>query len=181
MMRHSLIGVGPANLVTLARAVLVVLAASSMVALPTPSLAWTLVGITLLVVVLDSVDGWIARRTGSASAFGARFDMETDACFMLVLSVLVWQHGKAGMWVLALGAMRYVFVAARWVWPWLARPLRSTVRGKTAAIASLVTLGAALAPVVPARVSTMACALALALLTYSFAVDVRYLYRTRHA
>ena len=40
------------------------------------------------------------------SGYGARFDMETDAAFILVLSILVWQHGKAGAWVLLCGLMR---------------------------------------------------------------------------
>ena len=41
--------------------------------------------------LLDLVDGWVARRTGTASPFGARFDLETDAALILVLSWLVWR------------------------------------------------------------------------------------------
>ena len=36
------------------------------------------------VVALDGVDGWIARRIGRTTVFGARFDMEVDAALMLV-------------------------------------------------------------------------------------------------
>ena len=36
---------------------------------------------------LDGVDGQVARRTGTASELGARFDMEVDAFLILVLSV----------------------------------------------------------------------------------------------
>ena len=49
-------------------------------------------------------------RSNEASSFGARFDMETDALLILVLAALVWQHGKAGPWILAAGLMRYAFV-----------------------------------------------------------------------
>ena len=47
---------------------------------------------------------WMAGAPGRdrPSSFGARFDMETDAAFILILSVLVWQHGKAGAWVLGM-------------------------------------------------------------------------------
>ena len=38
---------------------------------------------------LDAVDGQVARRTGTVSALGARFDMEVDAFLILVLSVYV--------------------------------------------------------------------------------------------
>ena len=68
---------------------------------------------------LNGADGWVARRTRTASAFGARFDMETDALLILVLSALVWRMEKAGAWVIASGLMRYAFVAAAIAWPWM--------------------------------------------------------------
>ena len=40
--------------------------------------------------------------------------MEVDAALILILSILVWLHGKAGPWVIACGLMRYTFVAAGW-------------------------------------------------------------------
>ena len=43
---------------------------------------------------LDGVDGWLARRSGIASAFGARFDMEIDALLILVLAVLAWRSAR---------------------------------------------------------------------------------------
>ena len=67
--------------------------------------------------VLDAVDGYVARRTATVSAFGARFDMETDAFLILVLSACV--AGQWGWWVLVLGLARYLFVAAGWALPWL--------------------------------------------------------------
>ncbi len=170
---------GAANWVTMMRTVLVALAASLIAEPAESSLAWVLVAATATVAVLDGVDGWLARLTRMSSAFGARFDMETDAFFMLVLSVLVWRHDKAGVWVIAIGLMRYAFVAAGWVLPWLARPLRSTRRGKAVAVGQLAGLGVALLPVVPVPVSTLACGAALAALVWSFAVDVRFLYRER--
>jgi phosphatidylglycerophosphate synthase len=174
---HPFQRLGSANRVTVARSVLVALAASLIAAPTSSAVAWTLVGATVAVTALDGVDGWLARRSGMASVFGARFDMEVDALFMLILSILVWQHDKAGPWVLGLGALRYMFVAAGWGLTWLARPLRSTLRGKTMAIVALVAQGVALAPIVPRSVSTFVCAAALLALAWSFAVDVRYLWR----
>ena len=82
------------------------------------------VALAASVAVLDGVDGWLARRTRMASAFGARFDMETDAALILVLAVLAWQFGRAGAWVLACGLLRYAFVGAGVLWPWLRSPCR---------------------------------------------------------
>ena len=169
--------VGPANLVTAIRAILVGLVAGLIGRTATPPVLWFVIGLTAVMAALDGLDGWIARRTGTASAFGARFDMETDAALILVLSILVWQHGKAGAWVLGCGLMRYAFVAAGWLLPWLARPLPPTRRGKTVAVAQLVGLSVSLAPVVPAGPSGVIAAVTLAALVWSFATDVAWLAR----
>ena len=129
----------------------------------------------------DAVDGWLARRSGLASAFGARFDMESDAAFTLVLSALVFQSGQVGVWVLASGLMRYAFVAAARRWPWLAGPLRPSRRRQTACVVQIATLIACLSPAVPPALAAVLAATSLALLAWSFAVDVRHLHRARPA
>ena len=96
---------GPACWVTLARATLAVgvaaLVADSFTHDTPVALLVTLAGIAL---VLDAADGWVARRTGTASALGARFDGEVDAFLILALSVYV--APIYGAWVLAIGAAR---------------------------------------------------------------------------
>lgn len=163
---------GAANAVTTVRVGLVALAAAILGADASSAALWAVVVLASLEAALDGVDGWLARRTGLASEFGARFDMETDALLVLVLSILVWQHEKAGVWVLAAGLMRYGFVAAGWVVPWLARPLRSTLRGKTVAVVQIVGLIVAMAPIVPRPYSTIVAAATLVALAWSFALDI---------
>ena len=58
----------------------------------------TLVVLAAVALVLDGVDGQVARRTGTVSALGARFDMEVDAFLMLVLSVYVASSWPRGCW-----------------------------------------------------------------------------------
>ena len=168
---------GAANYLTTVRVGLMALMAGLVGEPGSAPLLWLAVGAVVLAAVLDGADGWLARRSGMASAFGARFDMETDAALIGVLSILVWQHEKAGAWVLMCGLMRYAFVAAGWLFPWLARPLRPTRRGKTVAIAQYIGLSAALAPAVPARLSALVAAAAFWALTWSFALDVMWLRR----
>lgn len=168
---------GPANGVTMIRAMLVALVAALIGHPMTPEMLWWVIGLTALMAALDGLDGWLARRTRMASGFGARFDMETDAALILVLSILVWQHEKAGAWVLLCGLMRYGFVAAGWLLPWLAQPLQSTLRGKTVAVGQLLGLSVALAPIVPAPLSESAAALTLTALAWSFAIDIARLSR----
>ncbi len=174
---HSRPRFGAANTVTLFRVALVTAMAGLLGETPDSRMASLAVAIVIIVTALDGVDGWLARRDKQSSGFGARFDMETDAALILILSILVWQHGKAGMWVVACGLMRYAFVACGWVVPWMAGPLRSTIRGKTAAVAQFIGLAAALSPLVPVPLSNVVAAITLSILTWSFAVDVAWLKR----
>lgn len=171
---------GAANHVTLFRSMLLALAASAVTGTPTAATAWFVAIVAGVFALLDGVDGRLARRSHMTSTFGARFDMEVDALFILVLSVLTWRHDKAGVWILAAGLMRYVFVVAGWAMPWLARPLAGSWRGKAVAVSQVATLGAILAPIVPRTWSYPAAAAALLALTWSFAIDVRFLWRKRH-
>jgi phosphatidylglycerophosphate synthase len=142
-----------------------------------PWLAWAAFAIAALALLLDGVDGWLARRGGWCSTFGARFDMETDALLVLLMAALVWQFDKAGAWVLLAGAMRYLFVAAGLVLPWMRRPLPDSYRRKTVCVIQILTLLVALSPVVTAPLSGMVVATGLALLAGSFLADVVWLRR----
>ncbi|QJR00528.1 CDP-alcohol phosphatidyltransferase family protein [Halomonas sp. PGE1] len=173
-------GLGAANRVTLARGVLVALLAGT---LADPALLAThgewLFALALVALALDGVDGWVARRTGSASAVGARFDMELDAFFILMLCLALLLLERVGPWVLAIGAMRYAFVAASWRWPWLAGELPDSLRRKAVCVWQVAALMLALLPATPGLIATWLAATALAGLTLSFAVDVRWLYHHR--
>jgi len=169
---------GAANLVTTVRLGLASMVAASVAQPISASAAWFVVALAALATMLDGVDGWLARRSGLASELGARFDVETDAFFILTLSVLVWRFDKAGAWVLGCGLMRYAFVAAGWTLPWMGGHLTPTWRGKTVAVVQLIGLGLALSPLLRRPASTVVAAATLLLLGWSFAIDVR---RLRHA
>ena len=124
---------------------------------------------------LDFVDGLVARRTGTSSDAGARLDMEMDAALLLVLSVIATQ--SLGWWVLAVGGMRYVFVAASWVRPRLAGELPFSSFRRVVAAVQGITLAVALAPVLPLPVARAAVTISLGLLVVSFARDVLWLER----
>jgi len=100
-------GLALANLVTTARLLVVVSLPLLFATLPRAALA----GVVVLVLVVDGVDGYLARSRGEVSAFGAEYDMETDALCVMVLSLLLLQSG-VGPWVLVAGLWRYVFAAA---------------------------------------------------------------------
>jgi phosphatidylglycerophosphate synthase len=168
---------GLANQVTLARAALVALLAGLVGEAALPALGGVAFALALVAASLDAVDGALARATGMTSAFGARFDMETDAALMLVLAVLAWQLDKAGAWVLASGLARYAFVAAGAALPWLRRPLPPSFRRKLVCALQLGVLVAVLAPVLAPPATSVLAAAGLALLLSSFAADAVWLCR----
>lgn len=174
---HPFAQFGAANLVTTVRVVAVALVVALLGESRTPAAAWTAAIGGCVSTMLDGVDGWLARRTGLASEFGARYDMEVDALLILALCALAWQHGKAGIWILLAGAMRYLFIGAGYAWSWMNAPLPPSVRRKTICVVQIVGLILAVAPIVPMPLSMFISLLTLVSLLWSFGVDTAWLWQ----
>jgi phosphatidylglycerophosphate synthase len=167
----------PADWVTLTRALLAAAVAGLVADAPArPVPVAALVALTSVALVLDGVDGRVARRTGTATPLGARFDGEVDAFLILVLSVLVARD--LGTWVLALGLARYALLVAGWLVPWLAAPLPPRYWAKVVAAVVGVVLTVAATGRLPRPVGTVLVGAALLLLAESFGRSVVTLYRT---
>jgi phosphatidylglycerophosphate synthase len=175
---------GPANAVTATRSMLVgvttALVAASFTWTPQPAPPATialLVSVTAVALALDGVDGAVARRTGSVSELGARFDMEVDAFLLLVLCA--YDVRLVGWWVLAIGLMRYAFVAAGWMLPWMAAPLPRRYWRKVVAATCGIVLTVVMTDLLPAAANLALAGAALLLLLESFGRDVVWLARAR--
>lgn len=174
---------GAANAVTLLRLVMVSWVAG-VLALPDPR-AWQVpvVVLGLCCLVLDGVDGRVARGRGLVSSFGARFDLEVDAALMLVLSAAVAVLGIAGVWVVAIGLVRYGYAGASVLVPWLRGDLFPSAARKVVGVCEVLALLVALLspslPGLPAGAPSVLLVLALAALCWSFGRDVRWQYAHR--
>lgn|GEM_PF-579300 len=175
---------GYANTVTTARAVAAtILAGFIPIASQISSTGW-LWAITITATValcLDGVDGYLARKYKSCSAFGARFDMETDAFLALVITLFLWQSEKTGIWVLGMGLMRYVFIGAALWFAALRAELYPSMRRKSVCVIQVGALCLMLCPWLSPFQAASVGLLALACLVYSFAIDVFWLFRTHAA
>jgi phosphatidylglycerophosphate synthase len=179
LMRDPSARLGPAGWVTVIRATLVVgVAALTAASFERAVALATLVTLASVALALDFVDGWIARRTATESALGARLDGEVDAFLIFALSVEV--APSAGAWVLAIGLARYAFLAAGWTLSWMRAPLPRRDWRKTVAASQGVALVIAATQVVPSTVSRVLLAVALGMLVESFGRDVWWLWRHRH-
>ena len=168
---------GACNLVSMLRLALTA-ALASLLVLPAPlpeTLLWAGFAIAVIALLSDGVDGWLARRAGLVSQFGARFDMEVDSLFALVLALVAFKTGQAGVWVILLGLPRYAFLLAGLIWPQLTKTVPDTFWRKAVCVLQIGTLVAFLVPVLPSSALIAAAALAALALVWSFATDIRFL------
>lgn len=171
---HRVLGL--CNTVTLTRTAMMVFAFGALWSAGDVS-PWIVFWVGLVAFSLDGVDGWLARRSGLCSEFGARFDMETDAALGAVLSLWLLVTGVTGPEVLVLGFMRYAFVAASIFLPALKYDLPASFRRKTICVVQIAALLFLICPLAPPVLIAPVSLIASALLAWSFAVDVRWLLR----
>ena len=175
-MRSDQPAIHPADWVTLTRMILIAGVAGLVADSFSRSVSITaLVTLSTVALVLDAVDGQVARRTGTATPLGGRLDGEVDAFLILLLSIFVSQ--TYGSWVLAIGAIRYVFLLAGWLMPWLAAPLPYIYWRKVVAAVQGIVLTVAASGVLSHLVGLIAVGAAALLLAESFGRDIIWLYR----
>jgi len=184
-LRTASLRFGAANMITLGRAaisaVLAGIAAEALLrgraSIAADAISWTIAALATAGWVLDAVDGWIARRLNLASNFGARFDMEVDALFILALALLAYAGDRAGVWILLAGVLRYLFMAAGLAAPALAAPLAPSLRRKAICALMGAALIAALVPLVPPSLCAIFLGMGVLALLWSFGVDTLLLLR----
>jgi len=161
---------GAANLLTFAR-----IGATALL----PLLPAVPIGVAAsILLAADGVDGRIARQRGLAGPFGEQADNEADAFLVLMLCVLLYRLPPGlGVWILAPGLMRYLFVG----FVLLAHPPQERQRRtRKAAVISVVMHLALIACFLfhpaPAGLRWFAALAALGL-AYSFGCSIAGMYR----
>jgi phosphatidylglycerophosphate synthase len=133
-----------------------------------------LAAVVITVLLLDGLDGWLARRRGTASAFGAHFDMETDALLVLVVGLVLWQRGPLGAWILLPGMLRYLYVLCLALVPPRGGEMPRSRFGRHAF--TLLILGFTIALAFSGELATSAAALGSAAVGVSFGRSVYWSY-----
>jgi phosphatidylglycerophosphate synthase len=170
---HSRLGL--CNLATLGRLVIVGILFVALLEGLHPT--WSTFGLAILALSLDGVDGWLARKEGLASKFGARFDVEVDAAFALVLAISAAVNDVVGSYVVLLGLPYYLFGAAKAFLPWLNQPLPDRFSRKAVCVFQIAALIALQAPFfTDGRLDLVVAAVTVALI-WSFGRDIIWLWR----
>lgn len=134
---------------------------------------WILFGISLAV-VLDGVDGWLARKLNIESEHGRVLDMEVDhmtTSLLVALSVMII---GVGPWLLFLNLLRpvYLLLGRQKMREKEYRSSSQLMRAKIICILSQILLIINLAPVLDLSSKQFLSALNLILLSYSFGIDL---------
>ena len=119
----------------------------------------------LAIVTLDGVDGRAARRLGTTSEFGGRYDTAVDSLYTLALAALLQARGTLGAWVLLAGAWHYLYVLVIFVFEARREASRSRL-GATVFVALVSTMGAAF--LLPVEWAAPLVGLAVAVQSLSF-------------
>ncbi len=132
---------------------------------------YLILALGILVLVLDGLDGYYARKYQTTSEFGDVFDKETDAFFVLAYGVIIVVSGLAASWVLLPGLLRYAYVI---VLAYVEKPPAPVGYSFRRRFVGMWMMGTLLAPfVLPAWFYIPGLVAAIAMILYSFAVDLR--------
>ncbi|MBO6782640.1 MAG: hypothetical protein JJ899_05110 [Alphaproteobacteria bacterium] len=124
-----------------------------------PDLLWSLAALGLTGALVESCDNWLARVTGSDSAYSERLATMTAALFALVLALLPLQLGLLGQWVVIAGVLGFADAAIAPRGPRGQLPLWQV----WSRLAMRVLLLATLVPAIPADIRWIPAVLALGL------------------
>jgi phosphatidylglycerophosphate synthase len=128
----------------------------------------------LILMALDGLDGFLARRFGLASDFGAHFDAEVDALLVITLGAILWQRERFGAWILWPGLLRYGYLLLLLAVPGRGVEPRSVTGRLAFGIVVFGLLGALLSDTTIARAGAIAGTL---LVSLSFGRSLYYSYR----
>lgn len=90
------------NLVTTFRLLLIFI-------IPFLSSNFSIAFLASFIVALDLLDGFLARKLNQVTVFGGELDMETDAFFCLLLSLIISLKQPELFWIIIGGSLRYIY------------------------------------------------------------------------
>jgi len=167
---------GAGNHATVARGVLIAqLPGYLLFPWPAGWQAWLPTLTLSLSLAADYLDGYLARRVDRVTALGEALDIEFDGGGLMAATAVAVHYGQLPLiYFLTVGCARYLFLLVGWAARWARRPLHPLTTSTTRRALAGVTMelgAAALWPIVPSSMMTLAGAIVAVPFLAGFARD----------
>ena len=134
----------------------------------------------LISLILDGIDGLLARCLYQVTEFGEYFDQEADTIFMIVLVLSLYFNYDSTIIIFLIPLYRYLFLLMQKKYRWMKRKLTDSFRRKFICLMTILILilchleflGEALIMNLPI--------LAIFIITFSFVKDIIWLYERKN-
>lgn len=112
--------------------------------------AWAAFAIFVFAALTDTIDGWVARRLGGTTAFGAFADPLADKLLIVGTLVVLAAFDRVGWWIVIVVAAREIAVTLLRVVAMRRKGVvvSASTWGKVKTVAQIIAVGAVLLPVV---------------------------------
>ena len=131
--------------------------------------------------IMDGLDGFIARKYNLVSKFGEIIDQESDNFLMLVISISLYLNKDIGLYVFFIPLYRYAFLVSMKKYDWLQRTLPSSQFRKIACVLTIVLMIMSQDVYFNYENTLFLVILSLFIITFSFSKDIIWLYRNKNA
>jgi len=134
----------------------------------------------MIALLLDGLDGFIARKYDHVTKFGEKIDQESDNFLMLVLSISLYLNREIGAYIFLIPLYRYLFIFFMSKYDWLKTELPISQFRKFACAVTTLFMVVAQDVYFDPENTLFLVILSLFIITFSFAKDIIWLYRNKY-
>ncbi len=135
---------------------------------------------SIIIFVLDWLDGFFARKLNEETKFGEEFDQEVDNLLILVLAVSIIVEHEKMYFLILIPILRYIFTFMKKYYYWMRRNLYVSSRRRYVCGISIILLILSNLSTLPFSLIELLCIISILLVFVSFMIDILWLYRRKH-
>ena len=136
---------------------------------------------SFLVLIMDWLDGYFARKLKQITDFGFFFDQEVDNIFLfiLVLSITLNNSELYFLWLIPL--LRYIFLLMKYIFVWMRSELYDSIRRKSICAVTTFLLIVCNLEFLSFFLIELLSIISISIIVFSFMKDILWLYRRNNA
>ena len=136
---------------------------------------------SFLVLIMDWLDGYAARKLKEVTNFGFLFDQEVDNIFLfvLVLSITLSYSALYFLWLIPL--LRYIFLLMKFAFVWMRSELYDSMRRKSICAITTLMLIISNLEFLSFFLVKLLSIISVSIIVFSFMKDILWLYRRNNA